>query len=288
MTASHSSSVMLTSTRSRRMPALLTSMSSRPNVSTAVLIRRWPPSQSATLSRVGDRLAAHRRDLVDDLFGRGAVASGAVGRAAEVVDDDLGALRGEQQRVLATDAAPGAGDDGYPTFERTHDAAPRVLSSAERRNAKTRRSGYRRVKSVTPVPFGMRLVGRWIGEQHRVARVAGDADDREARGLQRRGRVGDGLAAHVRNRDRLRALREDDLDLGPARHLGARRGIRADDLARRDGVAELVDVTALDRDELHARERLRRLVERHGGVEIGDGARCRAVGHHDVDRRALR
>src|SRR5436309_263452 len=50
MTASHSSSVMLTSTRSRRMPALLTRMWRSPKASTAELIRRWPPSQSATLS----------------------------------------------------------------------------------------------------------------------------------------------------------------------------------------------------------------------------------------------
>src|SRR4051812_41792520 len=50
MTASHSSSVMFTSTRSRRMPALLTSTCRSPNASTAALTRRWPPSQSATLS----------------------------------------------------------------------------------------------------------------------------------------------------------------------------------------------------------------------------------------------
>src|SRR5579884_270678 len=50
MTESHSSSVMLTSTRSRRMPALLTSTCRSPKASMAELIRRWPPSQSATLS----------------------------------------------------------------------------------------------------------------------------------------------------------------------------------------------------------------------------------------------
>src|SRR3954453_883398 len=50
MTASHSSSVMLTITRSRRIPALLTSMSRSPKCSMALLISRCAPSQSATLS----------------------------------------------------------------------------------------------------------------------------------------------------------------------------------------------------------------------------------------------
>src|SRR6476469_5015187 len=44
MTASHSSSVMFVSIRSRRMPALLTTTWRSPKVSTAVLIRRWAPS----------------------------------------------------------------------------------------------------------------------------------------------------------------------------------------------------------------------------------------------------
>ena len=46
-----------------------------------------------------------------------AVASGAVGRTAEVVDHDLGALRREEQRVLAADAATRAGDDGNSTVQ---------------------------------------------------------------------------------------------------------------------------------------------------------------------------
>src|SRR3954470_17817 len=46
MTASHSSSVMFVSMRSRRMPALLTRAWRSPNVSTAVLIRRCAPSHN--------------------------------------------------------------------------------------------------------------------------------------------------------------------------------------------------------------------------------------------------
>jgi len=50
MTASHSSSVMLKIIRSRRIPALLTTMSMRPKVSTAVLMIDWPPAIEATES----------------------------------------------------------------------------------------------------------------------------------------------------------------------------------------------------------------------------------------------
>jgi hypothetical protein len=46
ITASHSVSVMFTSIRSRRMPALLTSTSRPPNVVTAVSMSRLAPSQS--------------------------------------------------------------------------------------------------------------------------------------------------------------------------------------------------------------------------------------------------
>src|SRR5437879_6086334 len=50
MTAANSSSVMFTMTRSRRMPALLTTTLRSPNVSIALLTIRWAPSQSVTLS----------------------------------------------------------------------------------------------------------------------------------------------------------------------------------------------------------------------------------------------
>src|SRR5215831_8033402 len=53
MTPSQSSGVMLTSMRSRRMPALATTTSSRPNASSAVCTRRRAPSQSAQSSALG-------------------------------------------------------------------------------------------------------------------------------------------------------------------------------------------------------------------------------------------
>ena len=60
---------------------------------------------------IGDRGAAALLDFLDHfLGGRGAVAR-AVGGAAGIVDHDLGALGGAQQRDLAADAAARAGDD---------------------------------------------------------------------------------------------------------------------------------------------------------------------------------
>ena len=70
---------------------------------------------------VGDGLAAHPLDLVDDLLGRRQVAAAAVDRPAEIVDDDLGTVLGKAERVLATDAAARSGDDRDATFaQSTH------------------------------------------------------------------------------------------------------------------------------------------------------------------------
>ena len=67
---------------------------------------------------VDDRLAAQVA-LISATTCWAGVASPpvAVVGAAEVVDDDLGALRGEQQRVLAADAASRSGDDRDATVE---------------------------------------------------------------------------------------------------------------------------------------------------------------------------
>ena len=68
--------------------------------------------------RVGDGFAAGRLDLLDDLVGH--LAAGlafAVAAAAEVVDDDLGAARGEEQAWERPEAAAGAGDDGDAAIE---------------------------------------------------------------------------------------------------------------------------------------------------------------------------
>ena len=91
---------MLWKALSRRMPALLTTMSTR-----AERVDRGLHDGRAALGRgdrvgVGHRLAAGRGDLVDDALGGTGRAAGAVDRAAEVVHHHQRAARGEQQRVL--------------------------------------------------------------------------------------------------------------------------------------------------------------------------------------------
>ena len=105
MTASHSASVMLVSMRSRRMPALLMRMSRPPNVSMADWTRRSAPSQSLMSSPLA--MASPPMALISSTTCWAGVSVGAlaVHGAAEVVDHDLGALVGQQQRVLAADAA---------------------------------------------------------------------------------------------------------------------------------------------------------------------------------------
>ena len=85
---------------------------------------RWPPSQLATLSPFAMASPPICSISCDDLFGRRAVAAGAVGVATEVVDDDLRTFRGEQQRVLAADAAPGTRDDRDASVESPHEPTP--------------------------------------------------------------------------------------------------------------------------------------------------------------------
>ena len=77
------------------------------------------PGRDAVVVRLG--AAARRDDLVDDLLRGRRVGAVAAGAAAEVVDDDRGALGREQQRVTAADAAPGAGDDRDLAVEQTHE-----------------------------------------------------------------------------------------------------------------------------------------------------------------------
>ena len=74
--------------------------------------QRLAPSTVATSLVSATAVAAGGDDLGGD-GGRRRPASApvAVHRAAEVVDDDAGAPRGEQARVGAADAAPRAGDD---------------------------------------------------------------------------------------------------------------------------------------------------------------------------------
>ena len=120
MTASHSSSVMFTIMRSRRIPALLTRMSRRPKSSIACRTIRSAPVEVGDVLAVRGRLAAGGLDLLDDLLRRRVVVALARERAAEVVDDDLRAGLGERERVRAADPAAGTGDDRDLPLEVRH------------------------------------------------------------------------------------------------------------------------------------------------------------------------
>jgi hypothetical protein len=74
---------------------------------------------------VHDGLAPTRLDLGDDLMGRGLSRVVAGERDAVVVDDDLGAVPGQLERVRATDPSTGAGHDRDPALQQTtHSASP--------------------------------------------------------------------------------------------------------------------------------------------------------------------
>ena len=93
--------------RSRRMPALLTSTSRRPKALDGGL------DQLASTVPVGDVVG--RRD---GLATRGTdLGGGLLGHLAEVVHHDLGALGGEEPRVLAPEPSARARDDRDPTLE---------------------------------------------------------------------------------------------------------------------------------------------------------------------------
>src|ERR1700704_2998566 len=128
MTASKASTLILWKIMSRKMPALLTTPSSRPKWSVAVLTILLAGIASATDSKLGTAMPP--RFLISSTTssprqadepapsaapppppaGRGGGA-GAVGRAAGIVDHDLGAFGCAEQRDLTPDAAACAGDD---------------------------------------------------------------------------------------------------------------------------------------------------------------------------------
>ena len=106
MTASHSSTDMLNTIRSRRIPALLTTASSRPHVSSARRIRDAAPSGSLMSSKCGDGLAARRGDLVGHLRRRAGIRRRAVPLRRRGRSPRPCALLGEQQRLAASDPRP--------------------------------------------------------------------------------------------------------------------------------------------------------------------------------------
>ena len=83
-------------------------------------------------TRRGDGVAALLLDLVDDLLRRPDVAARAVQRRADVVDDDLGALLGQQKRDGAADTAARAGDDCDFSFDDSGHMALRSIPALGR------------------------------------------------------------------------------------------------------------------------------------------------------------
>ena len=71
---------------------------------------------AADVLAVGDRLAAGLLDRGDDLAGGRGVLARAVHPGADVVDHHLGAVRRQQQGMLAADAASRTRDDRNPTL----------------------------------------------------------------------------------------------------------------------------------------------------------------------------
>ena len=65
-----------------------------------------------------DSLATCGEDLRHDTVGGARGTAGAIGRPAEVVDDDTSAATRELERVGAAETAPGSGDDGDALVER--------------------------------------------------------------------------------------------------------------------------------------------------------------------------
>ena len=112
---------------SRRMPALLTRMSTRPKASSAALTICFGVLRLGDRERRGDRLAAGLLDRGDGLLRRACVVAGAVQAGADVADHDARAFLRHQLGDGAADAAPAAGDDGdFPRDNTRPSTYPRL------------------------------------------------------------------------------------------------------------------------------------------------------------------
>ena len=124
MTKSNSSKVMFLNDLSRRMPALLTTMSTVPNAATASSTMLLAPSRSATDALLAMAGAAGGLDLFDHGIGSVGFALAMHG-PAQIVHHHLRAARRERQRMAATKTIAGPGNDGHPSLEITHGSSLR-------------------------------------------------------------------------------------------------------------------------------------------------------------------
>ena len=124
MIASHSSSVMLWTMRSRRMPAGLAIACRPPKVSIACCTMRFTAARSVTLSVLA--MASPPAALISSTTSCAGALSGAlaVHVAAEVVYNHLGAVPGGDERRLAPNPAPAAGDQHNLPIEQSHRSRP--------------------------------------------------------------------------------------------------------------------------------------------------------------------
>ena len=111
MTASQSSSVILWKMASRRIPALLTTMSIPPKRSTACSTIPCAGGKIHDAVEVRLCLAARIANRADRLERRDPILALAGGGAARIVHDHLRAVRSQHLRDLGADAASGAGDE---------------------------------------------------------------------------------------------------------------------------------------------------------------------------------
>ena len=173
-TSSKSAISILAKVLSRKMPALLTRMSTlAPAAFGARATIAATCSALVTSAPSGERGAARALDLLDDFQRR-------LGRRAarpEIVDDDLRAARGEAERMAAAEPAARAGDDGDAAVKRMLKAFPllsvpaqsnqrlqTVSTAAPRGDART---GTRR--SSRPGPLAQ-AAARLVGSRRRRSR----------------------------------------------------------------------------------------------------------------------
>src|SRR3954447_14779319 len=282
MTASHSSSVMLTRTRSRRMPALLTRMSRSPKCSTAELIRRCAPSQSATLSPL--TIASPPMASIS-----------ATTCCAGVMSVPVPSLA--PPRSFTTTFAPSAAKNSACSRPIPRPAPVMIATrpSSELMTPNDNQATVLRAKRERDGASGVREVERraaveLLAEVHRLAvggderdrpirRVAGDRADDEAGGLERRHNLVVGEPGEGRDGDDIRSLRHGDDDRVASRRLrtGGDRLI-GDDAGRILVVEDVVRIALENELQRFDRSLCGRGVE---ADQLRYFPRCRALGHDD-------
>ena len=111
-------------------PALCTMASMRSNACSVARTAPRAPCFGAEIAQVGDGLPARAVDGRDDFVGRAGIGTRAEELGAGVAHDDQRAPRRAQQRVGATDASPGAGDQHDPIVEAEFVHGVRLLGEA--------------------------------------------------------------------------------------------------------------------------------------------------------------